>query len=223
MKAIILAAGEGKRMRPLTLTVPKTLIEVKGKPIISHILAALPDEIDEVIVVVRYLGEKIRAYLGSDFGGRKIIYVEGCGQGTAADFLLTRPYVSAGRFLLIYGDELPRPDDISNCLKHEFSLLVFRSNNPTAQGIVILNNDGSVSGVMEKPKDPPSKIAVDGVMVLGWKMFEYQPVSGQGGEFYLTSLVDQFVKDHKVVPVGSVGFIGDITSPADIERVERML
>ncbi|MEK7500796.1 MAG: nucleotidyltransferase family protein [Patescibacteria group bacterium] len=223
MQAIILAAGEGKRMRPLTLTVPKTLIEIKGKPIISHILAALPNEIDEVIVVVRYLGEKIRAYLGSDFGGRKIVYVEGRGQGTAADFLLTRPYVNSERFLLIYGDELPRPDDISNCLKHEFSLLVFKSDNPTAHGVVILNEDGLVEGVMEKPKNPPSEIAVDGVMVLGRKMFEYQPVSGQGGEFYLTSLVDQFVKDHKVYSVMSVGFIGDITTPADIERVEKVL
>ncbi|MEK7556547.1 MAG: hypothetical protein AAB538_01065, partial [Patescibacteria group bacterium] len=82
---------------------------------------------------------------------------------------------------------------------------------------------GWVSGVVEKPKNPPSDLAVNGVMVLGPRMFEYKPIPGKGGEFYLTSLVDQFVKDHKVAPVGSVGFIGDITTPADIERVERML
>ena len=101
--------------------------------------------------------------------------------------------------------------------------MVFRSNNPTAHGIFILSDYGLVEGIVEKPEDPPSEIAIDGVMVLGRKMFEYKPVSGRGGEFYLTSLVDRFVKDHIVHPVMSVGFLGDITTPADIARIERLL
>ncbi len=209
-------------MRPLTLTIPKTLTRIKGKPIIDYIMEALPDEVGEVIVVVRYLGEKIRDYLGSNFGGRKIVYVEGCGQGTAADFLLTQPYTNSDRFLVIYGDELPRSEDVANCCKYEFSLLVFKSDNPTAHGLVILK-DGLVNGVAEKPKKPLSDLAVNGVMVLGQEMFDYRPIPGKGGEFYLTSLVDQFAKSHKVYAVMSDGFIGDITTPADIARVEEML
>ena len=62
MKAVIPCAGEGVRMRPLTLRTPKQLLEVGGKPILVHIFENLPDEIDEVILVVGYLGDKIREY-----------------------------------------------------------------------------------------------------------------------------------------------------------------
>ncbi|MEK9166111.1 MAG: sugar phosphate nucleotidyltransferase, partial [Patescibacteria group bacterium] len=59
MKAIILAAGEGRRMRPLTLTTPKPLLEIQGKAIIDYVFDALPEEVEEAVVVVKYLGEKI--------------------------------------------------------------------------------------------------------------------------------------------------------------------
>lgn len=222
MQAIILVAGEGKRMRPLTLETPKPLIKIKGKPIIEYVIESLPSQVTEVIVVVKYLGDKIRSHLGSSFNGRKIIFVEGCGQGTAVDFLLTKELVKSDRFLVIYGDEIPNPEDVAGCLLKEFSLLVFKSDNPTAHGIVILE-DGLVKGIVEKPDLPPSDVGVDGVMVLGRNIFKYSPVAGKGGEFYLTSLVDQFVKDHKVDPVMTVGLKGDITTPADISRIEKLL
>ncbi len=209
-------------MRPLTLNTPKSLLQIKDKPIIEHILHSLPPEVTEVIVVVKYLGDKIRLHLGSSFGGRKIIFVEGCGQGTAADFLLTKDLVKSDRFLVIYGDEIPNYNDVVSCLDKEFSLLVFKSDNPTAHGVVILK-DGLVTGIVEKPDLPPSDIGVDGIMVLGKDIFGYNPAVGKGGEFYLTSLIDQFVKDHQVHPIMSVTFRGDITTPADIDRIEKML
>lgn len=155
MQAIILAAGEGKRMRPLTLDIPKPLLKIKGKPIIEHIFHSLPPGVTEVIVVVKYLGDKIRSHLGSFFAGRKVIFVEGCGQGTAADFLLTKDFVESDRFLVIYGDEIPNHDDVANCLTKDFSLLVFKSDNPTAHGIVILK-DGLVKGKRNSRKARPS-------------------------------------------------------------------
>ena len=63
-------------MRPLTFHTPKQLLEVGGKPILVHIFENLPDEINEVILVVGYLGHKIREYFGDEFLGRKIAYVE---------------------------------------------------------------------------------------------------------------------------------------------------
>lgn len=60
-------------------------------------------------------------------------------------------------------------------------------------------------------------------MVLGKDIFGYSPVAGRSGEFYLTSLVDRFAKDHQVHPIMSLSFRGDITMPADLDRIEKML
>jgi NDP-sugar pyrophosphorylase family protein len=75
MKAILLAAGEGKRMRPLTLETPKPMIDVLGKPLLHHLIDGLPSEITVLIIVIGYKGEQIRAYFGESFEGRKVSYV----------------------------------------------------------------------------------------------------------------------------------------------------
>ena len=64
-----MAAGVGKRMRPLTDTMPKPMIPVLCKPLLEYTFAALPDEIDEVILVIRYRGDQIKAYFGDNFLG----------------------------------------------------------------------------------------------------------------------------------------------------------
>jgi len=67
-----LAAGEGKRLRPLTLETPKPLLKIKGRPILDYTFSSLPEKISEVILVVGYKGEQIKNYLGDEFSGKKI-------------------------------------------------------------------------------------------------------------------------------------------------------
>ena len=67
MQCVILAAGEGTRMRPLTLAMPKPLVPVCGVPLIEHIVRPLPKVIDELIIVIGYKGEMIREYCGEEF------------------------------------------------------------------------------------------------------------------------------------------------------------
>ena len=74
MQAVILAAGEGKRMRPLTEELPKPLIPICGRPILSHILEALPEAIEEVHIVIGYKGEMIRSQFGDRCGTRRLHY-----------------------------------------------------------------------------------------------------------------------------------------------------
>ena len=225
MKALILAAGEGRRMRPLTLTTPKPLLTIAGRPIIERALEALPSEVSEVVVVVKYLADQIKSYLGVEFKGRKVAFAEGSDQGTAHSFLAAREHFSArGRFLFLYGDELPNPQDIKNCLAHDLGVLVFEPRHPQANGIVSLNEDGTIGAVTEKPESVVAgSLAADGVMVLNGAIFNYRPQPHASGEYYFTSLLNQFVKDHQVVPVMSVGIISDITTPADLERVGKLV
>lgn len=223
MKAIILAAGQGERMRPLTLTTPKPLLKIKGKPIIDYIFEALPAEVSEAMVVVKYLGDQIRQHLGSEFRGRQINFVEGSDQGTAYSFLAARPFIGRERFLFVYGDELVNSENINNCLQKELSVLVFESQNPQANGIVSLRADGIIEEIVEKPAQSKTNLAADGIMVLNEKIFGYHPLSNQKGEYYFTSLLNQFVRDHVVWSVRAVNFIGDITTPEDLERVAKLI
>jgi len=76
MKAIILAAGQGKRLRPLTLEKPKVLLEVNGKSILEHNLEILNEFVDEVIIVVGFLKEQIIEKIGLSYKDMQISYVE---------------------------------------------------------------------------------------------------------------------------------------------------
>src|SRR3989344_87984 len=222
MKAVILAAGQGIRMRPLTLTTPKPLLPVNGKPIIDYIFDSLPFEIDEVIIAVLYLGDKLKKHFGSERRGKQIRYVQGSDEGTAYSFLAAKKYLSNERFLLVHGDELTHKIDIINCLQKDLSILVFKPENPSACGMAYLKKDGSIKKIVEKPKKTTSKLAVDGVMVLNTDIFDYTPKI-TNGEFYLSTLVSLFAKDHKITPVELQKTIIGITVPSDLERAGNII
>jgi UDP-N-acetylglucosamine diphosphorylase / glucose-1-phosphate thymidylyltransferase / UDP-N-acetylgalactosamine diphosphorylase / glucosamine-1-phosphate N-acetyltransferase / galactosamine-1-phosphate N-acetyltransferase len=224
MKAIILAAGEGTRMRPLTLKTPKPLLPINGLPILGYVFEALPNEVTEVIVVVKYLGEQIREFLGGEYGGRKVCYAEGSDRGTAYSFLAAKEYFEKDeRFLFLNGDELPFKENIDACMEHSLSALVFEAENPHAVGIAEVDDEHFIIEVEEKPENPKSNFGVDGIMVLDSSIFSYKPRANDKGEYYFTSLVSQFVKNKKVKAVLADKFVGDITTPEDILRVEKIL
>ncbi len=75
MKAVILAAGKGKRMRLLTDKTPKPLLVVGGKTFLDHILSSLPRSVDEIILVIGHKGEQIKKYIGKKYGSKQIFYV----------------------------------------------------------------------------------------------------------------------------------------------------
>jgi len=224
MKAIILAAGKGRRMLPLTKTIPKPLIPVLGKPVLDRLFEAMPEEVTEVVIVVLHLAEKIREHCGGDFYGRKISYVNGSTAGNAKSFLAAKDFVkNESRFLLLQGDELPYSKDIKHCLDFPSSSLCFEMSDPWNHGIALLRPDGTIESVVEKPKEPTSNLINDGVMVLTPKIFDCPPEIGAKGEFYFSGMFNQYVKKEKVTAVRAQhGWIG-FSSPADIPRVEEIL
>ena len=76
MQCVILAAGEGVRMRPLTNDRPKPLVPIAGRPLLAHILDALPSEVDELVLVVKYRQQQIRDFVGTSYNGTPVTYVE---------------------------------------------------------------------------------------------------------------------------------------------------
>jgi len=220
MKAVILAAGKGRRMLPLTLTIPKPLLRIGNKTILDHIFDAFPEEIDQVIIVVGYLKKKIQQHLGIKYQGRTIRYVvQDILDGSATALLCCQDFfLPKEKFLLVYGDELPTHEEFVDCLQHQYSWLCSPSHDPRQSGIAMLSNDQQILEVIEKPENPVSNLSAAGIMVVDSYIFNYKLIQHRNGEYYLTSLMNQFVADHKVHAVlGSArpSFI----SPDEVEKL----
>lgn len=218
MKTIILAAGRGKRMRNLTEETPKPLLKFAGQSALDHIFDALPPEIDEAIIVVKYLAEQIRTYCGKEFHGRKIRYVEGSDKGTAFSFAAVRPFINNGeRFAVVYGDEYITVEEMRECLRYKYSWLCYPVNDSTKVGIAEVDATGKITNVIEKPRNSKSNLAADGLMIVDSDIFDYLPDLHIDGEYYFSTMMNKFVKDHSVVAVyGSVEH-GQITAPEDLK------
>lgn len=224
MKAVILAAGKGERMRPLTDTIPKPMISVLGKPLLAHTFDVLPESVDEVVLVVKYLGQTIKDYFGNNFNGRKIIYAEGSELGTAYSFLSAKKYLEKEEnFLFLYGDEYPAANDIEKCLKYKSSILCWQVDDPWNHGVSELNSAGMILNIAEKPEKPKSNLIAGGVMVLTPKIFIAKPVVGKKNEFYLTDMLNQYFEKEKTKAVISDRAIGGFSTPKDIERLEKYI
>ena len=211
MKAVLLAAGEGIRLQPITATRPKHLIQVGGKPILEHCLDALKaNGITEAIVVIHYMGEEIRHYFGDGSKlGFKLEYVEQknvLGTGNAAS--VAEPFVK-GAFMLVYGDLLFSAEAIRAVLSaYERSnvaaaMAVISVDKPESYGVTELAKDKTVKRIVEKPKrgKAPSNLANAGLYVFCTDIFDAlkHVKRSPRGEWELTDAVTQLVADGKRV------------------------
>lgn len=223
MKIVILAAGEGKRMRPLTLTTPKPLLRFGDTTCLDSLFQNLPPSIDEAILVVKYLGKQIRAYCGDNFHGRKIRYVEGSLNGNALGFLETRNFFKEGeKFAVSYGDELITREEIEKCLLHPFSWLCYQTDKPKGVGVVMINELNHIVEMVEKPEVPKSNIVADGFMVMDTSIFKYYPPKHENGEYYFSDLMALLTKDKQVKAVLGATNHNQITTPEDLDRMNRI-
>lgn len=224
MKAIILAAGVGKRLRPLTNDKPKPMVEVSGKPILHHIWDTLPKEISEVVLVVGYKAEKIREYFGDEFGGRKVRYVlQDQPLGTGAALLLCKNFIANGeKFLFLYADDLHSKKSVGELLKHDCAMLVYKHADPSRFGVVEVGLDGKVASLEEKPARSKSNLVSVGVYVLPSRIFNYAAAPNVNGEIYATDMVNQLMVEQPVYAVQS-DFWHPIGYPEDVASAEQAL
>ncbi|MAZ56462.1 hypothetical protein CL653_01600 [bacterium] len=222
MQCVILAGGKGTRLRPLTDSCPKPLVKVAQKPLLDHIVSSLPSAIDEIIVVVGYLGDQIKEHCGNKFFGRKVTYVEQEEQkGTGHALWLCKDLVK-GRFLYMFADDIHGEKDLLRVTSFTRSMLVYPTKTPERFGIVVRNPDGTLGEFIEKPKHAPSNLASTGVFVLDEHIFEYPPTKEQNGEFYHTDMIVEYAKQYPIAVVEQETWI-PIGYQEDIERAEKLL
>jgi len=161
MKAVILAAGKGKRLMPITSSRPKPMIPLAGKPILEHTILGLKEAgINEILLTVGYKEEVIIEYFGNGQGkfNVKIEYITQEEQlGTANAVNYAKDFVKDEPFLLTYGDLMIDPKIFKEVLekfnetKIEGLMSLLEVNNPQDYGIVSLKSDGFVKNITEKP------------------------------------------------------------------------
>lgn len=201
MKAVILCAGKGTRLKPLTEHTPKGLVLVKNKPLLEYTLDVLEGEVDEVIfVVVGHLGEKIQEHFGSKRNGISFKYawqkeLKGSGQA----LLCAKPFLN-GNFIVLNGDDIYDKKDIKRVLSHKHAVLAKYVEDPSAFG-VFLDTNGYVEKLVEKPKEKISNYANIGVYVMDESIFDYELPLSPRGEYeivdYITYLAQR--KPMKIV------------------------
>lgn len=176
MQAVILAAGRGSRMGFLTDTVPKPMLQVKGKTLLEHKFDILPQDVSEVILVVGYLKEVIMSHFGDSYKGKKVSYVEQKNIiGGTADALYTAKDLLERRFIVMMGDDIYDARDISEALKYDWSLVVQTMEGRSVGGRVVFDEERHIVEIAEGVSETGGAISTN-LFVLDPRLFDHPMV-----------------------------------------------
>jgi bifunctional UDP-N-acetylglucosamine pyrophosphorylase/glucosamine-1-phosphate N-acetyltransferase len=193
MDAVILAAGLGLRLRPHTLTTPKPLLHVRGRPILNWTLAALPKEVSRVVVVTHHLAEQFTDYLRTQthFADWATVH-QAHPRGTGDALKACRDAVGSERFLVLNGDDLYGAADLAALLRHPCGMLAHPVDDPGRFGIAFLKEDGSgtLDRLLEKPADLAGpRLANIGAYLFPRWVFDVELPLSPRGEYEITDAV----------------------------------
>ena len=199
MQAVLLAAGEGERCKPLTETKPKSLLKVANKPIIEYNLDALSGFVDEVIIVVGHLKDKLEMRLGNYYGtdyysGIKIRYVTQTEQlGTWHALMQAKPFIRSDKIVVMNTDDFYSKSDVEKLLKYENAVL--GKGEVGKKGVIVIGSD-LVKGIDERAISKDNELFNTGLYVFTGAVFDiplFKPENQK--EYYLTDLVGLVAKE----------------------------
>ncbi len=191
-KVVILAAGWGTRMRPLTDTRPKPALKIAGKTLVEHNLDQLVGLVDEAVIVIGYEGNIIKEALGEDYRGVKIEYAEQKEQlGTGDAALAALPFLDH-EFLILNGDDLYKRTDLESVLEVNPCIMVKEVENPSGFGQVVCE-DGKMKDLVEKPDNNVSNLVNIGAYFVNKDFFEISIKKSQRGEYEITDYIKNYI------------------------------
>ncbi|MDD5083155.1 MAG: sugar phosphate nucleotidyltransferase [Dehalococcoidales bacterium] len=227
MKAVILAAGEGSRMRPLTYTRPKVMLPLANRPILEHLLiAARQAGINDFVFVVGYRDEQVRDYFGDgERWGVSIDYVAQRKQLGTADAIKMAEGLVTGNFLVMNGDMLVNQSDISGLASQNHNTLgVFETGDTTGLGVVTVTGERIVR-IYEKTESPPSHLANAGLYLFTPDIFpaiSRTPKSPRG-EYEITTTLQSLIDQGQSVRHHKIDYWLDLSYPWDLLSANESL
>jgi len=232
-QAVILAAGRGTRMRELTNDVPKPMIEVRGKPVLQHIVEGLRDAaVRKFLIIVGYHAETVRNFFGD--GRRHNVTIQYATQtvqdGTGRVVNLARNFVGNSAFILSYGDILISPVNYKRVIELpdgcEAIITVTRGENVSKGGAVFVNEQMELVDLREKPKpgEPTSPWYNAGLYAFRPSIFDFTSKlkPSQRGEYELTDAIrDLAHSGKKVKALELTGEWADVRDPEILVRLNQ--
>jgi len=234
MKGIVLHGGHGTRLRPLTHTGPKQLLPIANKPMSQYCIESIKETgINEIAIIVGGVGSnKVREYYGSgERFGVSFTYIEqDKPKGIAHAIRLCKEFVNNEKFLVFLGDNIVQrsiADFTSNFKKSEFdaTILLCEVDNPSRFGIAAIENN-KITKILEKPKDPPSNLAVTGIYFLTPIIFDVidNLKPSWRNELEITDALDILLeKNHNISFEMITDYWKDTGTPEDILNANRQV
>ncbi len=232
MQGVVLAAGEGTRLRPRTADKPKPMVEVGGRPILSRVLDdLLALGVDELVVVVGYRGDRIREHYGDGYEGVPVRYArQEPREGMAHALLQAEPHVD-GEFVVMDGDGVMDAD---------LRPLVARQREPGTDGTILLqevsaeearskaiverDSEGRVVEIEKEPADPPdpSYVAASAHTFAPSAFDACRAVErSPRGEFELSDAIQRLADDGAVYGIEVDGWLRNVNTEADLRAARR--
>ncbi len=219
MDGVILAAGAGTRMGPLTDHRPKPLLPVAGRPLIEHVLDTAVAYVDRFVIVVGFHGAQVEAAIGDSYRDTPVTYVVQSTQVGTADALVSATGQVDPPCLVLNGDIIIEASVIGELVSSEPPGLVgTRVGNPEEYGV--LSVDGTrLTGIIEKPTEPPSDLINAGAYLVDEALLERmrEVDESERGEYELTDAIERGVSEGVTVTVVAYdGFWLDVGYPWDL-------
>ncbi|SEO22353.1 bifunctional UDP-N-acetylglucosamine pyrophosphorylase / Glucosamine-1-phosphate N-acetyltransferase [Halogranum amylolyticum] len=200
MQTVVLAAGEGTRMRPLTARRPKPMLPVADRPLVGHTVAAAVEAgATSVVLVVGYGADDVRTHFGDGVDGVDVTYaVQSEQRGTADAVRTAAAHLEDGPFAVLNGDALYDVHSLTALYDTDAAVGSYRVDDPTNYGV--LTTDGqTVTGVVEKPADPPSDLVNTGAYVFPTEAQSWLDVGeSERGELELTDVLEHACREYDV-------------------------
>lgn len=234
MKAVILAAGEGTRLRPKTRELPKPLVEVDGRPILTYCFETVIDlGIEEAVVVVGYRGDEITDRYGDSYRGLALEYAHQSERtGLAHAVLAAEGYVESD-FVVLNGDNIYSANLSDVLSRHaatdaDIAFPVEEASPSRAKEGAVCEFDasGNLAGLVEKPDEPPSTRVPAAFYVLPPEVFPACRIvrPSERGEYELPDAIDLLIySGYTVETVPFEGWRINVNTERDVERAAEKL
>ena len=235
IRALLLAAGFGTRLRPLTLTKPKCLVEVNGKPILEHWLNKLEEiNTERILINTHYLADKVNNFLNYDYLQNTKIqkFHENQLLGTAGTLIANYKFFIDSTGLMIHSDNFTNMKLINLIEAHQnrpkhclITMLTFKTNNPKSCGIIELDNKGIVQAFHEKVDEPPGDIANGAIYAfendfLDW-LIKYHPRARDFSTEVLPFLVGKIFTHHTNLNFIDIGTIDGLKEDKSYKKIDQ--
>jgi len=227
MKAVLLAAGLGTRLRPFTETIPKCLIPIQGKPLMQYWLdLLLPEPIDQILINTHYLPEAVHGFVENSHWGQalKMVHEEAL-LGTGGTVLKNREFLQDGPFLLAHADNLTRFDVAAFIKTHQqrqpdvdITLMTFDTDTPQSCGIIEQDEQGRVLAFHEKVTNPPGRRANAAVYMMEPSVIQFLASLGKEVIDLSTEVLPHYVG--RMQTFHNADYHRDIGTPESLKKAE---